>query len=117
MVRAIIVAAGSSRRMGFDKTFAPLHGKPVLYWSIAAFQKCKDVADIMLDTGCDSGCAPGQVGAAVLNNGMISGSVDARVGWSVQTTTGELVWPHVFLGKVSFNLPVFRDDDPALIGG
>jgi 2-C-methyl-D-erythritol 4-phosphate cytidylyltransferase len=50
MVRAIIVAAGSSRRMGFDKIFAPLHGKPVLYWSIAAFQNCADVADIVVVT-------------------------------------------------------------------
>jgi 2-C-methyl-D-erythritol 4-phosphate cytidylyltransferase len=54
MVRAVIVAAGSSRRMGFDKIFAPLHGKPVLYWSIAAFQNCTDIADIIVVTRADA---------------------------------------------------------------
>jgi 2-C-methyl-D-erythritol 4-phosphate cytidylyltransferase len=54
MVRAVIVAAGSSRRMGFDKIFAPLHGKPVLYWSIAAFQNCAEVEDIILVTREDA---------------------------------------------------------------
>lgn len=50
MVSAIIVAAGSSRRMGFDKIFAPLNGKPVLYWSLAAFQACPDVDEILVVT-------------------------------------------------------------------
>ncbi len=34
---AIIVAAGSSRRAGFDKLLAPLAGKPVLLRSVEAF--------------------------------------------------------------------------------
>jgi 2-C-methyl-D-erythritol 4-phosphate cytidylyltransferase len=50
MVAAIIVAAGSSRRMGFDKIFAQLNGKPVLYWSLAAFQACPDVDEIFVVT-------------------------------------------------------------------
>ena len=50
MNSAIIVAAGASRRMGFDKIFASLHGKPVLYWSIAAFQECADVDEIVIVT-------------------------------------------------------------------
>lgn len=50
MTSAIIVAAGSSRRMGFDKIFAPLHGKPVLYWSIAAFQDCPVIDEIIVVT-------------------------------------------------------------------
>jgi len=33
MVSTVIVAAGSSRRMGFDKLFAELRGKPVIAWS------------------------------------------------------------------------------------
>ncbi len=36
---AIIVAAGSSRRAGFDKLVAPLAGKPVLCRSVDAFVK------------------------------------------------------------------------------
>ncbi len=50
MTSAIIVAAGSSRRMGFDKIFAPLHGKPVLYWSLAAFQECPVIDEIIVVT-------------------------------------------------------------------
>lgn len=50
MNSAIIVAAGSSRRMGFDKIFAHLHGKPVLYWSIAGFQQCPDIDEIVVVT-------------------------------------------------------------------
>jgi 2-C-methyl-D-erythritol 4-phosphate cytidylyltransferase len=50
MNSAIIVAAGASRRMGFDKIFAALHGKPVLYWSIAAFQGCKDIDEVVIVT-------------------------------------------------------------------
>ena len=36
--------------MGFDKIFAALHGKPVLYWSIAAFQECADIDEIVVVT-------------------------------------------------------------------
>jgi 2-C-methyl-D-erythritol 4-phosphate cytidylyltransferase len=50
MISAIIVAAGSSRRMGFDKIFTLLHGKPVLYWSLAAFQNCENIDEILLVT-------------------------------------------------------------------
>ncbi|MFN0074665.1 MAG: 2-C-methyl-D-erythritol 4-phosphate cytidylyltransferase [Chloroflexota bacterium] len=35
-VGAVIVAAGRSERMGFDKLWADLAGRPVLAWSIAA---------------------------------------------------------------------------------
>lgn len=50
MVSAVIVAAGSSRRMGFDKIFAPLNGKPVLHWSLQAFQACPEVDEIFVVT-------------------------------------------------------------------
>lgn len=33
---AIVVAAGASRRMGFDKLFADLAGRPVLAWTLQA---------------------------------------------------------------------------------
>ncbi len=50
MVSAIIVAAGSSRRMGFDKLFAPLAGHPVLWHSLKAFGDCKEVDEILVVT-------------------------------------------------------------------
>jgi 2-C-methyl-D-erythritol 4-phosphate cytidylyltransferase len=45
---AIIVAGGSSQRMGFDKLLAPLNGKPVFAHSIIAFEQTASVSDIIL---------------------------------------------------------------------
>lgn len=48
---AIILAAGSSRRMGGgDKLLAELAGRPVLSWTLAAFQECEAIDDIVLVT-------------------------------------------------------------------
>ncbi|MDQ6911367.1 MAG: 2-C-methyl-D-erythritol 4-phosphate cytidylyltransferase [Verrucomicrobiota bacterium] len=48
MLSAIIVAGGSSRRMGFDKTFALINGRPVIAHSIAAFEATPSVVEIIL---------------------------------------------------------------------
>ena len=48
---AIIVAAGNSRRMGFHKLTAELLGKPVLCWTIEAFDRCPDVDDLLIVVG------------------------------------------------------------------
>lgn len=48
MLSAIIVAGGSSRRMGFDKTFAILAGKPVVAHTLAAFEQATSVAEIII---------------------------------------------------------------------
>ncbi|HEX4665814.1 MAG TPA: 2-C-methyl-D-erythritol 4-phosphate cytidylyltransferase [Chthoniobacterales bacterium] len=53
MLTAIIVAGGRSQRMGFDKLFAPLDGKPVVMHSIAAFEQTASVADIVLVARAD----------------------------------------------------------------
>ena len=46
---AVIVAAGSSRRMGGEnKLLLPLCGKPVLAHTMAAFQACDAIRDILL---------------------------------------------------------------------
>lgn len=42
------MAAGSSSRMGFDKLVAPLGGRPLIAHSLAAFQACEDVRQIVL---------------------------------------------------------------------
>ena len=48
-VGAIIVAAGSSQRMGgVDKAFAPLGGRPLLARVIAAFQRCNAIDQIVV---------------------------------------------------------------------
>lgn len=50
MVAAIIVAAGKSERMGAgtDKTFLNLGPKPVVAWSLLAFEHCADIDQIVL---------------------------------------------------------------------
>ena len=47
---AILVAAGSSRRMGFDKLAAPLEGVPVLARTLAALMECAEISEIILVT-------------------------------------------------------------------
>jgi len=48
-VGAIIVAAGSSRRMGgIDKVFVPLGGKPALVWVLDVFESCELVNQIVV---------------------------------------------------------------------
>lgn len=51
MTSAIIVAAGSSRRMGFNKLLAPLAGVPVLHRTLGQFQACAEVCEILVVAG------------------------------------------------------------------
>ena len=51
MTSAIIVAAGSSRRMGFNKLLALLAGVPVLRRTLGQFQACADVSEIIVVGG------------------------------------------------------------------
>jgi len=50
MTTAIIVAAGKSERMGAgtDKAFLSLVGKPVVAWSLLAFEHCPEIDRIVL---------------------------------------------------------------------
>jgi len=50
MVTAVVVAAGKSERMGAgtDKAFLNLGPKPVVAWSLLAFERCTDVDQIVL---------------------------------------------------------------------
>ena len=48
MLSTIIVAAGGSQRMGFDKLFALLGDKPVIAHTLAAFERAECVDEIIL---------------------------------------------------------------------
>ena len=48
MLSAIIVAGGSSQRMGFDKLFAMIAGEPVIAHSIRAFERAASVTEIIV---------------------------------------------------------------------
>lgn len=54
-ITAIILAAGSSSRMGTDKPTALLLGKPVLYYSLIAFEK--SCADEIIVVGSENNIA------------------------------------------------------------
>src|SRR5204863_10038305 len=47
---AIIVAAGSSRRLGFDKLTALLAGKPLILHTVTAFEQTRAVDEIIVVT-------------------------------------------------------------------
>jgi len=53
MVSAIIVAAGSSQRMGFDKLWSRLGDRPVVAHSIDRFERCDDVDEVILVVRAD----------------------------------------------------------------
>ena len=43
MIAGLLLAAGRSARFGGDKLLAPLHGRPVLFWSAAALATAVDM--------------------------------------------------------------------------
>jgi 2-C-methyl-D-erythritol 4-phosphate cytidylyltransferase len=47
-VAAIVVGAGSGQRMGTDKIFTRLAGKPVIAWSLDVLQGCQAISEIIL---------------------------------------------------------------------
>ena len=53
MISAIIVAAGRSQRMGFDKLSSSLGDKPVVVHSIEPFQQCDLVDEVILVVSSD----------------------------------------------------------------
>lgn len=53
LVGAILVAAGRSTRMGFDKLWADLGGKPVLAWSLSTLAGCMALDRLVVVTGAD----------------------------------------------------------------
>jgi 2-C-methyl-D-erythritol 4-phosphate cytidylyltransferase len=48
MLSAILVAAGDSRRMGFDKLFAAIAGKPVIAHTMGAFELASCVDEVIV---------------------------------------------------------------------
>ena len=53
-VAGVIVAGGSSTRMGFDKLWADLAGKPLVAWSLLAFSECEAIDQLVLVASSDN---------------------------------------------------------------
>ncbi len=47
-VAAVIVAAGNSTRMGTPKQFIPLNGRPLIAHTLAAFEQCAAIGEIVV---------------------------------------------------------------------
>ena len=62
-VSAVLVAAGSSTRMGFDKLSFDLGGETVVQRSIRAFAECPLVSEIVLVAGKNRAFLEQQAGA------------------------------------------------------
>ncbi|MEE9456448.1 MAG: 2-C-methyl-D-erythritol 4-phosphate cytidylyltransferase [bacterium] len=51
-VAAVVLAAGSSSRMsGHDKIYAPLAGRPLVYYGLALFEDCEEVEAVVAVAG------------------------------------------------------------------
>ncbi|MFN8634221.1 MAG: 2-C-methyl-D-erythritol 4-phosphate cytidylyltransferase [Chloroflexota bacterium] len=50
-VGAVVVAAGRSTRMGFDKLWADLGGRPVLAWSLSTLAACIEIERLVVVAG------------------------------------------------------------------
>jgi 2-C-methyl-D-erythritol 4-phosphate cytidylyltransferase/2-C-methyl-D-erythritol 2,4-cyclodiphosphate synthase len=80
---AIVVAAGGSSRMGgADKVFAPLGGRPLLAWSLAAIAATREVRRIIVVVAADreieaADLMPGRISAVVTGGAHRGASVDA----------------------------------------
>lgn len=49
-IDAVIVAAGSSTRFGSDKLLADVGGRPLIAWTLAAFERAESIAGIVVVT-------------------------------------------------------------------
>jgi 2-C-methyl-D-erythritol 4-phosphate cytidylyltransferase len=77
MTTAIIVAAGSSRRMGFNKLLAELGGQPVLRRTLAAFERCAAVDEVLVVGG--EGIAEAVAVWVAVVSGGCAAEVDASI--------------------------------------
>lgn len=80
MIAALIVAAGSSTRMGFDKLLAPLAGEPVILHTLRAFENCQDIDSIQVVSNANRGAVIGQLAAGLTKfRGVIAGGAERHL--------------------------------------
>ncbi len=95
-VSAVIVAAGASRRMGFDKVLAPLLGVPLVRWSVGVFAGCEEVDELVVvfGAGREAEVRKALAGAAV--DHFVEGGVTRQgsVARGVAAVSGDLVAVH-----------------------
>jgi len=99
MVTALVLAAGRSSRMGGaeNKQFIELNGKPLLWYSLNAFQNCRAVANILLVRRSENAVRIEEIaGEFPKVVGFADGGAERQNSvWSgLQKATGEIVAVH-----------------------
>ncbi|MGA8477167.1 MAG: 2-C-methyl-D-erythritol 4-phosphate cytidylyltransferase [Chthoniobacterales bacterium] len=101
MTSAIVVAAGTSQRMGFDKLTAILAGCPVFIRTLQRFEICSDVKEIILVVHPDRlkpfGALVADFGLSKVNRVVAGGEqrhLSVAAGLQATSPTGDLVAVH-----------------------
>ena len=80
MTAALIVAAGSASRMGFDKLLAPLAGEPVILHTLRAFQNCDDIDGIWIVTAVERAAVIQELAAGLTKlRGLVPGGTERHL--------------------------------------
>jgi 2-C-methyl-D-erythritol 4-phosphate cytidylyltransferase len=80
MTAALIVAAGSSTRMGFDKLLAPLAGEPVMLHTLRAFENCPDIHGIWVVANPERGTVIQELAAGLTKfRGCVPGGAERHL--------------------------------------
>src|SRR5689334_15006082 len=93
VVWAIVVAAGSGSRFGSAKQFAPLAGRRVLDWSVAAARSVADGVVLVLPEG-DVGDGAGEPAVDVVVAGADTRSGSVRAGLAAVPAEADVVLVH-----------------------
>jgi len=99
MTSALIVAAGSSSRMGFDKLLAPLAGAPVILHTLRAFENCPDIGGVWIVCSPERFPAVERFSAGLTKlRGIVAGGAERHLsvwnGLQALPADGELVAVH-----------------------
>lgn len=80
MTAALIVAAGSASRMGFDKLLAPLGREPVILRTMRAFQNCPDIDAVWVVSSEERGAAIQKLAAGLTKfRGIVAGGAERHL--------------------------------------
>jgi len=99
MVTGIVLAAGRSMRMGGgpNKQFIELSGKPLIWYSLAAFQQCRAINEIIIVSRPDDADAARRIAVEFKKvTAFVNGGIERQnsVCNGLEKATGEIVAVH-----------------------
>ena len=90
----MVVAGGTGSRFGSQKQFLPLHGKPVVAWSVAAARTVADGIVVVVPGGSASSPAGEDVGADLIVTGGPTRSHSVRAGLAAVPAEASVIIVH-----------------------